>query len=381
MAKKVKRKRDRKHPQRDIPIDKLFLDPDNPRLPADVQGKREAEILKCLYRGFNLDELADSMFQNGYFDEEPLVVIPRKLPARLSRAGVDSEEFEAHVSNEATEFTVVEGNRRLAAAKLITNPELRNELKIKHWEKPAGRILKDLSLLPAIVYHNRSEVVAYLGVRHIVGIQKWDSYAKARYVAGLIDEGHSLQQVEAQIGDKRGSARVNYISYKLLAQARDEFTYDTRSAENNFSLLILAIGQGKIKRYLGLPTKIKDTDPNAPIPKKSIDHLRHLLSWLFGDERYSAVIKESRDITNYLSHVVESPDALKHLEGTRELLEAYDLSDGEEQMVLRYLAYANNKLQAVLGLAHRHKTEDVLIEAEKCAETANQLVKTVKENQ
>jgi len=93
------------------------------------------------------------------------------------------------------------------------------------------------------------------------------------------------------------------------------------------------------------------------------------------------VIKESRDITNYLSHVVESPNALKHLERTRNLLEAYDLSDGEEQMVLRYLANANSRLQGVLGLVHRHKTEDVISEAEKCADTANQVVKTVKEIQ
>jgi len=381
MGKNSKRKRDRKQPQRDIATDKLFLDPDNPRLPKDVQGKTEAEILKCLYRGFNLDELADSMLHNGYFDEEPLVVIPRKLPSKLSRANVDSKEFEAHISNEATEFTVVEGNRRLAAAKLITNPELRNQLKIKHWDEPATEIGRDLSLLPVIVYQNRSEVVAYLGVRHIVGIQKWDSFAKARYVAGLVDSGRSLQEVETQIGDTQGSARKNYISYKLLHQARDEFDYDTTAAEDNFSFLILAIGQGKMKRFLGLPKRIKETDPDSPTPKENIDNLKYLMSWLFGDEQHPAVIKESRDITNYLCHVVESPNALKHLERTRDLEAAYDLSDGEEQMLLRYLAYANRKLEAVLGLVHRHRTEEVLGEVGKCAETANQLVKRVRENE
>ena len=101
---------------------------------------------------------------------------------------------------------------------------------------------------------------------------------------------------------------------------------------------------------------------------------------MFGDDRNSPVIGESRDITDYLSSVVESPGALKHLERTRNLQEAYDLSDGEEQMVLRYLAYINSKLQTVLGLAHLHKTADVISEVEKCAETVKQLLKTVKEN-
>ncbi len=231
------------------------------------------------------------------------------------------------------------------------------------------------------MYRKRSEVIPYLGVRHIVGIQKWDSYAKARYVAGLIDRGQSLQDVEAQIGDKRGSARENYISYKLLEQSRDEFAYDTKAAENDFSLLILAIGQGNIKRYLGLPTRIKEVDPNAPVPKKEIGNLRNLMSWLFGDGKYLPVINESRDITNFLTHVVASPNAIKHLERTRKLEEAYDLSDGEEQMILRYLATVNSKMQTVLGMVHRHKTSDVLGEVEKCAETANQLLKRVKENQ
>jgi hypothetical protein len=49
-------------------------------------------------------------------------------------------------------------------------------------------------------------------------------------------------------------------------------------------------------------------------------------------------------------------------------------------MVLRYLANINSKLQTVLGLAHLHKTADVISEVEKCAETAKQLLKTVKEN-
>lgn len=372
----------RKHPQIDIKIEKLNLDPSNPRLPADIQGKGETELLKSLYRGFNLDELIDSMFQNGYFEEEPLVVIPNKLPKELLSNKTSNNKFEEFINDEKTTFTVVEGNRRLAAAKIINNPEIRSSLKIKSWTDPSEEILEDLSMLPAIVYYTRGEVVPYLGVRHIVGIQKWDSFAKARYIANLVDESKkTLQEVEAQIGDSQGSARKNYISYKLVQQSKDEFDYNTENAEEKFSLLLLAIGQGKIKRYIGLPTKVKDTNPESPVPPDKIDNLYNLMSWLYGDERNTPVIKESRDITNYLTHVVESPDALKHLERTRDLVAAYDLSDGEERMVLRYLAKANEILQTVLGLVHRHRTEDVIDEVEKCNETTKQLLKTVKENE
>ena len=381
MAKKANQISSRRMPQLNIEIERLFLDKDNPRLPENIQGENEPALFKALYKGFNLDELIDSMRQNGYFDEEPLVVIPRNMPSKLSRADVSSEEFIRFIKSDTTTFTVVEGNRRLAAAKLLIDAKLRSQLNIKQWREVPPEIIDDLKLLPVIVYSKRSDVIPYMGVRHIVGIQKWGSYAKARYIARLIDQGKTLQEVETQIADSQGSVRKNYISYKLLQQARDEFDYDTKSAEEGkFSLLILAIGQGKIKRYLGLPIRLKDTDPNAPVPQDKIKSLKNLTSWVFGDDRNSPVIEESRDITDYLSNVVESPDSLKHLERTRNLQEAYDLSDGEEQMVLRYLANINSKLRTVLGLAHLHKTADVISEVEKCAETVKQLLKTVKEN-
>lgn len=381
MVKKANKISSRRMPQLNIKIEKLFLDKDNPRLPENVQGQNEEELLKTLYKGFNLDELMDSMRQNGYFDEEPLVVIPRNVPSKLSKADASSDEFIKFIKSATTTFTVIEGNRRVAAAKLLTDPKLRSQLNIKQWQEVPPEIIDDLKLLPAIVYTKRSDVIPYMGVRHIIGIQKWDSYPKARYIARLIDQAKTLSDVETQIGDSQGSVRKNYISYKLLQQARDEFDYNTKLVEEGkFSFLILAIGQGPIKRYLGLPTRIKDTDPNAPVPGDKIKSLQSLTSWLFGDDKNSPVIEESRDITDYLSHVVESPDALKHLERTRDLKEAYDLSDGEEQMILRYLAAINSKLQTVLGLAHLHKTADVISEVEKCSETVKQLLKTVKES-
>jgi hypothetical protein len=376
---KLREKLGSKHPQLYISIDRLHLDADNPRLPENIQGQKEAELFKSLYKGFNLDELIDSMRQNGYFDEEPLVVIPRNLPGKLSKADTNSEEFLDFIRKDTTTFTVVEGNRRLAAAKILTDSTIREKLNIKRWEELNPEVVNDLELLPAIVYAKRSDVVPYLGVRHIVGIQKWDSYAKARYIARLIDQGNTLPEVETQIGDSQGSVRKNYISYKILQQAKDEFDYDTKSAEQNFSLLILAVGQGNIKRYLGLPTNLRDINQKAPVPKGKIKNLQNLTSWIFGDDRNEPVIKESRDITNQLVHVVDSSESVKRLERTRNLQEAYDVSDGEEQMLLRYLASINSKLQTVLGLAHLHKTTDVISEVEKCAETAKQLLKTVRE--
>jgi hypothetical protein len=369
----------RKRPSLNIPVQRLHLDPLNPRLPESIQGKSEMEVLKGLYEEYGLDELAISMSQNGYFDEEPLVVIPRDLPTSLTvykKGSTDlTDAYMKFINAGTTHFTVAEGNRRLATAMVLLDSNLRHKLNIRSWEELTDVVRDDLSILPVIVYSNRDEVVPYLGIRHITGIKKWDSYAKARYIVSMIKSGSSIEAIEHQIGDKQSSVRKNALSYYLLEQAHEELDFDTSRAKEDFSFLILSVGQVNVKRYLGLPVKLKDVSSESPVPKEKITELGNLLSWLFGEgKKVTRVIKESRDITNKLVHVVASPYAIKYLEKTRDLSEAFERSNGEETMLLRTLSQANSKLEQALGVAHRYKSTEVVGEVEKCVETAGRLL-------
>src|SRR5438046_1537927 len=66
----------------------------------------------------------------------------------------------------------------------------------------------------------RNEVLPYLGVRHITGNKKWDSYAKARYIAAMLEEGHSIDDIVREVGDRSQGVLRNAVSYKVLQQAR-----------------------------------------------------------------------------------------------------------------------------------------------------------------
>lgn len=177
----------------------------------------------------------------------------------------------------------------------------------------------------------------------------------------------------------------------MLREAREELDFDIEEAKNDFSLLLLAIGQKNIKFYLGWSKRVPETNQTksisleevsleSPVPDSHLQNLHDLLSWIYGEgKKIHRVINESRDITNYLSTVVASPEAIKYLKQTRNLKEAYELTDGEEIMVQKLLKKANIKLEKALGIVHRHKTPDVISEAEKCYETSVQIVKAVKE--
>jgi len=377
MAKKSKTKSaKRRRPPLYIPLGRLFLDPQNPRLPKEAQGMREPELVQVLYERFNLEELADSMAENGYFDEEPLVGIPKKLPKALANAGPDDSKYRAFIENPTTSFTVVEGNRRAATAKLLLDETARNKLGAKAWPKVSAATRNSLSELPIIVYPERDEVLAYLGVRHIVGIQKWGPFARASYIAQMIKDGRQLSVIQQQIGDRRRSARKIYFCYRLIEEMEDVFELDTEKAKNYFSYLVLSIGQRPIKEFLGIPKGWADISFDDPVPEDKLDNLKFLFSWLFGEgKRKLPVIKESRDITNKLSPILRNPEAVEHLKLTRDLDDAYERSDGEKELLLKNLKKANKSLERSLSLIPQYKIPEVKQEMKRCTKTVADISK------
>ena len=372
----------------DVEIKRLRLDAENPRLPEEVQGSGQPELLAHLYEHFDLEEIAEPMATHGYFDEEPLVAVPVGLPKKITpEKGKETKGYVEFLKD--CNFTVVEGNRRLATALILQDDTLRKKLKVRTWPGLDELVRKDLEVLPVIVYPTRDEVLPYLGVRHITGTKKWDSYPKARYIVALLDQGYTIENIEHEVGDRSQAVLKNAIAFKTLQQARTEFDWDIRRAKEDFSYLLLGIGQRSIKVFLGWarhtgrngevkPVPLSEIALDAPVPASNLSNLRDFLSWVYGEgTKVLPVIKESRDITNLLTHVVASPTAVQHLRETRSLTDAYDLSDGEEAMVRKFLGAANTKLQRVLGVAHRHKTPDVIADAQKCNDTAAQILKTV----
>lgn len=367
--------RGRKRSQYDVPAENLHLDPNNPRLPKDLKGKPQKELISTLTKYFDLDELAQSMAENGYFDEEPLVAVPRDLPTPFR--GLDSvslagnQEYLAYLGLPTTHFTVIEGNRRLATVKILLSAELRREVRgASKWPSLSVEARSDLSVLPVIVYARRDEVRPYMGVRHVTGVKKWEAFSKAAYVAETVENNKTLDDVQRMVGDRSSSVRKLYLGYKLIEQAEDQLELDTSRAKEYFSYLILAIGQRSVKDFLGIPDRLATVNYSAPVEKEKLDNLQLLFSWLFGEGKEKLpVLKESRDITSYLSPVLRNEEATKHLTLTRDLVDAYERSDGEKQLLLRNLRRASKSLSSSLGIITRYKgEEDVKGEVAYCQE-------------
>ena len=166
--------------------DVLLFDAQNPRLseeegPTAVDGSQE-EILVELWRDFAVDEVALSIAENGYFPHEPLFV-----------------------AREDEGLVVIEGNRRLAAVKLLRDASLRRMVGATDLPRITQRERAALDALPALVLR-REDIWQYLGFKHVNGPQAWQSYSKAQYIAWVHNHLKvPLDEIARRIGDKHAT--------------------------------------------------------------------------------------------------------------------------------------------------------------------------------
>jgi hypothetical protein len=151
-----------------IAVSELVVDPKNPRhITAGLESAGQGEIIARLCETDRVLDIAESIAVNGYRNFEPLIVIRGK-------GG----------------FVAVEGNRRAAALKILTTPELAPpefQKRVRELVSRAGRIPSEIDV---VVVASRNDVVDFLLQRH--GQQPtvaWSQPDRAEFVMQLLESG------------------------------------------------------------------------------------------------------------------------------------------------------------------------------------------------
>jgi hypothetical protein len=266
-------------------IDELFLDAENPRLPEELRGATQERLLKYLFDTAVLEELARSFANNGFFAHEPLIIVK--------------------VKNKKDHYTVVEGNRRLAALIILHHRPEANDLRFDVEIDEAQ--LDSLREIPCFEVESLKEVHKFLGFRHIGGIKKWSPEAKARYIAHEIENFHKespnanpFREVAKRVGSNTQSVRNNYIAITILRYARDDFDLDVRSLQNErFGVWQRALNSPDIREYVGFQDALEYDEIHAALKKLKIDNLKRVLSDLTAAGAEKALVADSRNLTDY----------------------------------------------------------------------------------
>jgi ParB-like nuclease domain len=343
-----------------IDVDELYLDPRNARL-SDFGLTRtpsQTQIIDALWTKMAVDELALSIAENGFYKHEPL-----------------------YATREHGRLYVVEGNRRLAAVKLLREDDLRRELKIAGLPTISAAAKKELNQLPVIICE-RDQIWAYLGFKHINGPQAWESYPKAHYIAWVHNElGVSLEEIARRIGDKHSTVSRLYDALMVLEQAESARVFDRedRYREHfSFSHLTTGLGYAGIQSFLGLPTSKREIGKKRPVPRDHVHALGELLLWLYGSESKGAppIIQSQNPDLRMLNEVVGNKQAVAALRKGLSLSIAVDISKGDDRVFRESLVAAKQNLQRARGtvLTGYDGNEDLLNTAEEIVELARSVV-------
>lgn len=370
-----------KRPQIQIPITKILLDNQNPRLVQYTSGNDDLsqfDLIKILQENFDTETVAMSLSENGYFDEEPLIVVPNNLPKEINLEEFNYEEatkiLQDFIVNHGLTFTVVEGNRRVSSIKLLTDSALREKLSIeKFYPKVQTReIIEDISNVPCIVYPNREKVSTYLGVRHIAGLLKWEAFAKAAYIANTIknevkkgkNNAEAIKEVQNNVGDRSDVLKKQFVAYKLWEEAKHDLSkFDTEPILYKFSLLNVLYNSPLIREYIGVKSYSEIDFENRIVPLNKLDEFESVLTWVFGNKfkNESPVLTDSRLITSALSHVVQSPEAISYLKKHKDLEGAFERTNGEKEFLSKNLNKAFLTIQESLGFAYKYSGDKEII--------------------
>jgi hypothetical protein len=255
-------------------------------------------------------ELMTAIAENDFFEGELLLVI---------------EE-----SNEAGKYIVVEGNRRLTAAKLLSNPELTSVKKIDTNNISESAKFKPTDL-PCLVFEDKNKILKYLGFRHITGIKAWRLLEKSRYLSELrvrdfdgIDFLIACNEIAKMIGSSSAYVKRLLVSFDIYKIVEDEKFYqidglnDTKFFLNYFTD---SLNKENIRMFIGV-----DLNSNNPLENIILENLKKITHWWFEKtEGKSRVLGDSEEL-KFLDKVIGSEKALVAFESGTSIREAYEIT-------------------------------------------------------
>lgn len=311
-----------------MPVSALAFDSKNPRLAEFEVATKEPDLIKFLWETMDVRELMLSIAASGYFKHEPVIV-----------------------ARERDKNVVIEGNRRLAAVKLLLYPALRKGLK-GSMPSATEEIRQSIETIPCVL-SSREAAWRYLGFKHVNGPAKWGSYAKSQYVASVHrDYGIPLDEIALQIGDTHNTVRRLFRGLMVIEQAERAGAYDRGdrwAGRLYFSHLYAGLQYPGIGEFLGL-SPAEDERPD-PVPDGNTGQLRELLVWMYGSksEKRPPIVQSQNPDLRHLDAVLASTEALAGLRGGASLSVAFETSKPASNVFSEALVGAKQNLEKARG--------------------------------
>ena len=254
-----------------IHIDNLYLDPNNPRFWSEhtrrhvpdsrikepkIQSRVEDQISR-----HGIEELHFSILRNGFLPLDRIVVRP--------------------IAGDRKKYVVVEGNRRLAALRLLRQ-RIDEDTIVEDKAPPEylDELIEQTNNLNVLIFEGTdSDDISWIlqGIRHIGGIRNWEPAQRAKLVADQIDEQSAgFTETGQKFGLSSRAVGRLYRAYKALEQMRGDDEFGKAARNDYFSLFEEAYRNRTVRHWLDW-SEDKVRFDNA-------SNLKTFYSWITPDE-------------------------------------------------------------------------------------------------
>lgn len=227
-----------------VKIKDLVLDINNVRLEAEHES--QDEIINDLFLNEDAMSILESIYQSGYFPDEPPVVVKEK-----------------------GKYVVLDGNRRIVSLKAMLSPSIAPSKYIHRIEK----LMSDRQPIEDISVHvatSRDEAMEYLAAKHTKTTRKaWSALRRAYFYYAQKEQG---QPVEKLIERYKGVDIPSYIkmyemhnvalslkhtSQEVKTKAANKRTFPISTLERFYS-------DGHVQEKLGIEFNKKTGEAKVP---------------------------------------------------------------------------------------------------------------------
>jgi hypothetical protein len=245
-----------------VKIEQVYVDPNNPRFAVAgkewVPDKRiteegvQAEAIREVARS-GINALMNSIRASGFW------MVDRVVLRRLDKEN----------------FVVVEGNRRVTALKILWEDHSKGKITLP------SNITSGIKGFEVLVYEGKNPNIAWIvqGFRHTPGIEPWQRYTQARFLADYERQTRiSPQDIASIFGIKpkklAGDLIRAYIGFEQAQKDEDYGDVLTPSQFGLFDEIIFA--KPAIKNWLGWDDETREL--------KEKRNLNEVLSWVPGED-------------------------------------------------------------------------------------------------
>ncbi|WP_313214272.1 hypothetical protein [Soonwooa sp.] len=307
----------------DINIDNIFLDPNNPRFVSMnwdhisdeliTDEKIQKKVIRKLSDEFSIDRLMMNMEINGFLPIDRVVLRP--------------------INGDPDNFVVLEGNRRICAAKTLIENAKENSGSID------PEILDSLSTIPALVYTGSNTEASWIfqGLRHIMGIQEWSAFNKAKLIVTLMEEEDlTLTEVGKRFGLTAFGAGQWVRGFYAFKQVKENSDFTKEADEKLYSFMqeLFSRSNSAVREWLKWNETSKQFEDEL--------NFNEFLSWLYprdyenadesvnietllGDWKNRKLLR-SDDIRTISYLISKSPREFEYFRSEKNLEKAYTIA-------------------------------------------------------